>query len=62
MGGMAFGAYLTARLSKNWTNLLVVYAIVELLIGCFGVIFDPIFQTIYQTVEDLGVFRLLVGN
>lgn len=54
MGGMAFGAYLTARLSKNWTNLLVVYALVELLIGCFGVVFDPLFQTILSiSYEDI---------
>jgi len=46
MGGMAFGAYLTARLTKNWTNLLVVYAIVEVLIGCFGLVFHPFFQTV----------------
>ena len=46
MGGMAFGAYLTARLCKNWTNLLVVYAIVELLIGCFGLVFHPLYQTV----------------
>lgn len=46
MGGMAFGAYLTARLCKNWTNLLVVYAIVELLIGCFGLVFHPLYQAV----------------
>ncbi len=45
MGGMAFGAYLTTRLSSKWTNLLVVYAIVEILIGCFGIVFHPLFQT-----------------
>jgi len=54
MGGMAFGAYLVARLSKSWTNLLVVYAIVELLIGCFGVVFHPFFQTVLSiSYEDI---------
>ena len=54
MGGMAFGAYMTARLSIKWTNLLVVYAIVEILIGCFGVIFHPLFQTVLSiSYEDI---------
>jgi len=54
MGGMAFGAYLTARLSTKWTNLLVVYAIVEILIGCFGVVFHPFFQIVLSiSYEDI---------
>jgi len=54
MGGMAFGAYLTTRLSIKWTNLLVAYAIVEILIGCFGTIFHPLFQTVLSvSYEDI---------
>ncbi len=54
MGGMAFGAYLSARLSYKWTNLLVVYALVEILIGCFGVVFHPFFQTVLAiSYEDI---------
>ncbi|MFT5425826.1 MAG: spermidine synthase [Gammaproteobacteria bacterium] len=46
MGGMAFGAYLASRFSTKWSNLLIAYAIVEILIGCFGVVFHPFFQSV----------------
>ncbi len=52
MGGMAFGAYLTARLSVKWTNLLLIYALVEILIGCFGVVFNPFFQTVLSISHE----------
>lgn len=54
MGGMALGAYLTSRLSSRWKNLLLVYAIVEIVIGCFGIVFHPLFQSVLSvSYEDI---------
>lgn len=43
MGGMAIGAWLAARYSPRWRNLLLGYAIVEVLIGLCGAGFHPLF-------------------
>ena len=43
MGGMAVGAWLTARYSHRWPNLLFCYAVVEGLIALFGVVFHTVF-------------------
>ena len=54
MGGMAYGAYLVSRFGTKWSNLLIAYAIVEILIGCFGIIFHPLFQTVLAiSYEDI---------
>lgn len=54
MGGMAYGAYLASRYSTKWSNLLIAYAIVEILIGCFGVVFHPFFQSVLSiSYEDI---------
>ena len=44
MGGMAAGAYLAAKYSKRWINLLYVYAIVEAIIGLLAFIFHEFFD------------------
>lgn len=46
MGGMAIGAWLTARHLARIQNLLVGYAIVEILIGVLGLLFDPVFKSV----------------
>lgn len=43
MGGMAAGAWLAARYSPRWRNLLYCYAVVEGLIAVFGVAFHKLF-------------------
>jgi predicted membrane-bound spermidine synthase len=42
MGGMALGSWLTARRSHRIPNLLLGYAIVEGVIGLFGLLFHPV--------------------
>ena len=43
MGGMSLGAWLAARWSTGWRELIRAYAAIELLIGLIGVAFHPIF-------------------
>lgn len=43
MGGMAIGAWLASRYSIRWKRLIMGYAVVELAIGVFGLVFHPIF-------------------
>jgi spermidine synthase len=43
MGGMAGGAWLSSRFNARITNALMAYAIVEALIGVFGLIFHQLF-------------------
>ncbi len=45
MGGMAIGAWLCASRTKRWNNLLIRYAIAELLIGVLALIFHNVFVT-----------------
>jgi predicted membrane-bound spermidine synthase len=47
MGGMAGGAWITSRLASGRRNLLLQYAFIELAIGLFGAVFDPVFHIIY---------------
>ena len=43
MGGMAIGAALVAHFGTRWRNLVRGYAIVELVIGVFGLVFHWVF-------------------
>lgn len=43
MGGMAIGAWLASRYSIRWKRLIMGYAVVELAIGIFGLVFHPLF-------------------
>ncbi|GMQ90747.1 MAG: hypothetical protein BMS9Abin11_0051 [Gammaproteobacteria bacterium] len=66
MGGMSLGSWLSSKYSSRWKNLLLAYAIVELIIGLFGVSFHKLFvlQTdfAYLTVlPGLGSTSLSVG-
>jgi spermidine synthase len=46
MGGMALGAWLVTKMLKAHHNLLILYALVELLIGVMGFLFHGVFQWI----------------
>ncbi len=43
MGGLALGAWLASRYSRNFSNLLLSYAFVEGVIGIFALIFHSLF-------------------
>lgn len=43
MGGMAVGAWLASHYSLRWKQLILGYAVVELFIGLFGLVFHPLF-------------------
>ena len=44
MGGMALGAWLTSRASVRWGQLLLRYAVLELVVGLCGLAFHPFFE------------------
>lgn len=44
MGGMAIGSAVASRYCSRWRNLLLVYAIVEGIIGIFGLFFHSFFE------------------
>jgi hypothetical protein len=46
MGGMAIGAHVIGRYSQRIRRLLIAYAVVELAIGVFGLLFHPVFERV----------------
>lgn len=44
MGGMALGAWIISRTSHLSRNLLIWYALIEAIIGVFGLVFHPIYE------------------
>lgn len=46
MGGMAGGAWLAGRYSREWRNLLLGYALVEAVIGVIALAFHPMFVAV----------------
>ena len=54
MGGMAIGAWIAAYYTLRWKNLLITYAIVEAIIGVFGLFFhesyDAFLQMAYSSI------------
>mgnify|MGYP001469293553 CR=1 FL=1 len=44
MGGMAIGAWFSAKYSSGWSNALRVYAVTEGIIGVFGLVFHGTFE------------------
>lgn len=44
MGGMALGAWLASRSSVHWGQLLLRYAVLELVVGLCGLAFHPFFE------------------
>lgn len=58
MGGMALGAWLCSRYSRNWPNLLRGYALAELAIGFCALVFHPFYTTFLDLAYD-NVFPAL---
>ncbi|MDN5940306.1 MAG: hypothetical protein L0H94_00360 [Nitrospira sp.] len=58
MGGMAIGAWLSARYSSRWSNALQLYAITEGVIGVFGLVFHPTFEWVMDVAYS-SVFAWL---
>jgi predicted membrane-bound spermidine synthase len=52
MGGMAIGAWLCSRLSRNWYNVLLGYAFVEAIIGLLALSFHGVFTQMLAMVFD----------
>ncbi len=52
MGGMAAGAAWIARVGQRWRNLIRIYALVELIIGVFGLLFHWIFGAVIGLSYD----------
>jgi len=52
MGGMALGAWLASRFLGRFTNLLIAYALIEGLIGVFGLGFHSVFQATLSLSYD----------
>jgi spermidine synthase len=48
MGGMALGAWGVSRFGANIKNMLLSYALVEGVIGIFGLVFHSLFQLMYS--------------
>jgi predicted membrane-bound spermidine synthase len=44
MGGMALGAWLVSRRTESLRRPLLAYAVIELLIGVLGLLFDPLYH------------------
>ncbi|GHT93165.1 hypothetical protein AGMMS49545_11950 [Betaproteobacteria bacterium] len=58
MGGMAVGAWFISRRTMGWKKLVKGYALVELLIGVVGLLFQSVFQT-YTQVSQESILPLL---
>ena len=58
MGGMALGAWIVSRLGPGVKNLLLGYALVEGIIGIFGLVFHSAFQLVY-TISFENIIPLL---
>ena len=53
MGGMALGAAVVSQRGTKWRNLLKTYALVELVIGLFGLTFHLVFITFLDLSYDI---------
>ena len=60
MGGMALGAWLVSRRTAQWRRLILVYAVIEILVGLAGLAFHAVFQG-YTTLSQDVVYPLLDG-
>ncbi len=66
MGGMALGAWLASRWSRQWRHLILAYAIIELAIGVMGLVFHGLFvaytdfsqQTVLPLISTAWVAHL----
>lgn len=53
MGGMALGAWWASKRSPGWRRLILGYAVVEALIGLFGLVFHPLFVAYTGWSQDV---------
>ena len=60
MGGMAIGAWLAARYGARLRNLLLAYALVEILTGLFALVFHPAYVGAVRFTFDTAIPAL--GN
>ncbi len=58
MGGMALGSWVCSQFSSNWKNLLLVYAIVEAIIGIAALLFHNVFDAAIQVAYDIVIPNL----
>lgn len=61
MGGMAIGSYLASLYSKRWKNLFIAYAIVELIVGIFALLFHDTF-VLFLEVSYNSIFKSLESS
>ncbi|MDP9139833.1 MAG: fused MFS/spermidine synthase [Pseudomonadota bacterium] len=52
MGGMALGAWLCSRVSERIRRPLLCYALVEVALGAFALIFDSLFRAVFALLLD----------
>lgn len=50
MGGMTLGAWLASRYSEHWESPLLVYALIEGVIGLLSLVFHPLFIQVIDTL------------
>ena len=65
MGGMALGAWIAGRFSKHWRTPILVYAIVEAVIGLIALFFHESFVSIVNQLYNVILPQLgspLLGN
>lgn len=55
MGGMAAGAWLSARLIRRWTNPLLAYGRIEAAIGVAGIAFHLVFLAVTRWLYDVAI-------
>lgn len=55
MGGMAIGAGAVARFGGRWKRLIKAYAVIELIIGVFGLLFHWLFNEVVSLSYDVVI-------
>ena len=58
MGGMTLGAYLASRYSEQWKSPLLVYALIEGVIGLLALAFHPLFIRVIDTLYSSLLLHL----
>src|SRR3954469_18430520 len=61
LGGMAVGSFLIGRYSERIRNPLIWYAVVEVAVGCLGLLFHPTFRAVSAAAYD-SIFPALVAS
>jgi spermidine synthase len=61
MGGMALGAWGVSRFGTTWRNLLLAYAVIELVIGLAAAVFHPVFNGVVGFALDTALPAMPTG-